>query len=495
MNRLARPLDKVFSAKGGSVYTNLADAQDKKARALSADIRAGYSIKQWVESFWKPHYLDDPNGFIFMEIAPADVALKLRSTGKNYVYPTYKSVCSVYDYMPSGSSLEYVVFNVDNSEKVAAGLQESDVIFRVVDDAMDYYVKQEGEVVTILQNLSFPNLFMKVPAILNSDIANPNMNGNMLSLLDEVLELANQFLVKGSIKVTHEFMHGFPKYWEYADNCDKCGGNGMVEAKPCTECKGTGKKLMTKVSDAKLLTYPQTKEDATVTPNVAGYVEPSKTYWEISTSDLKLLEDLMNYTLWGANPMPTTQGMSTDQQGGQKTATEIMSDIKPQSDRLHPVTESAEKRHKFILDAAVMIVINQAYPGSTVNYGKRYMLEGPDVLWEKYSKARTTGAATSVLDDLLMEYYETKFDSDPIKLAIQSKLMKVEPFVHSTVLQVKALGPSEDDYKAKLYFSEWLATLNEAVIVSKSVDELRAMLNVWVSGKVLPQPEMQLKVA
>lgn len=483
--RLIKPIDKVFSSKGGSVYYNLAN--DKKARQIAADIRSGYSIKQWIESFWKPHFLDDPNGFIFMEIAPPDLAIRLKAMGKNYVYPTYKSISCVYDYLPNGSNLEYIIFHVDNNEKKAAGIPQEQVIYRVVDDSKDYYVRQDGEEITILNQLSFDNLFMKVPAMLNSDIVNPNLNGNMLSLLDEILELANQFLLKGSIKVTHDFMHGFPKYWEYADSCDRCKGTGMIEGETCPDCKGTSKRLMTKVSDVKLLSYPQTKEDATVTPNVAGYVSPDKTYWEIATADLQLLEDLMNYTLWGANPMQKTQGMSTDKNA--KTATEIMSDVKPQSDRLHPITESAEKRHKFILDSAIQISINQNYQGATVNYGKRYMLEGPDVIWEKYQDARAKGAAMSILDDLLMEYYEAKYDSDPVKLAIQSKLMKVEPFVHLTTLQLKSLTPAEEDYKEKLYFGEWLSTLNDAMILSFSIDELKTQLKEAVSEKTLLQPE------
>jgi hypothetical protein len=172
-----------------------------------------------------------------------------------------------------------------------------------------------------------------------------------------------------------------------------------------------------------------------------------------------------------------------------------MTDVKPQSDRLTPISDSGAKRHKFILDGAVKIQIQPSYPGSSVNYGKRYMLEGPDVLWEKYQDARIKGAAASVLDDLLMEYYEAKYDSDPVKLAIQSKLMKVEPFVHITALQLKPLMPAEEDYKAKLYFSEWLATVNEAMLLSFSVEELRANLVESVKIKTLPQPEPAKPIA
>lgn len=488
-SRLMRPVDKVFSAKGGSLYYNLPEAQDKRARQLSADIRSGYSVNAWVKDFWKPHYMDDPYGLIFMEIAPTPVAARLKQQGKSFVYPTYKSITSIFDYLPNGSSLEYVVFNVDKNEKVKEGLNPDETIYRVVDDSFDYYVKCEGEEVTILTDHSFPNLFMYVPGMLNSDIPNPNRDGGVLSFFDEALELANEFLLKGSIKKTHDFMHGFPKYWEYADSCSKCNGTGFVEANECPQCKGSGKNIMTKVSDAKILNHPQTKEDPVITPNVAGYVSPDKTYWEISTTDLQMIEELMNYTLWGAGSSQKTQGMSTSQTGESKTATEIMTEIKPQSDRLNTISESAEKRHKFIIDAVIRLQITQNYGGASVNYGRRYILENPDVIWTKYSDARAKGGPTNVLDVLLNEYYDANFQNDPIGLAIAKKLMYVEPFVHMTTLQLKALSPSEEDYKAKLYFGEWLATLNDAMILSFSTEQLREMLFEAVKSKQIAQPE------
>jgi len=180
--------------------------------------------------------------------------------------------------------------------------------------------------------------------------------------------------------------------------------------------------------------------------------------------------------------------MGTDQAGQTKTATEIVNEIQPKSDRLEPISEYAECIHKFILDSIIRIQISQSYSGSSVNYGKRYMTEGPDVIWQKYSDSRAKGVAYSVLDDLLMEYYEAKYNSDPVKLAIQSKLMKVEPFVHFKVSEVKALGCSDDEYKAKLYFGEWLSTLNEAMLIAYDATQLKEMMVEYIGKKQLAAP-------
>ena len=488
-NRLSRPIDKVFSARGGSVYYNLPETQEKKARALAMDVKGGMSVSKWVNSHWTPHYKDDPYGITFIEIEEQQKAVLLYSKGKSAVYPTYKSIQCIYDYQPNGSTFEYIVFVVGNKDKVDAGFNPEDKVFRVVDDAMDYYVKQDGENVSIVTDKSIPNYFGYVPAIVNSDIPDPTREHGRLSIFDEILEVANNFLMKGSIKLTYEFLFAFPKYWQYAADCKKCNGTKYVGAEECTECKGTGKAINSFVSDSMHIKVPKDKDDAVITPDVAGYVTPPKDYYDISTHDLQLYEDMMHYTLWGASNIPKTAGTATDASGPTKTATEITNEIKPQSDRLEPISECAQKVHKFILDAVVKIQVNQSYPGASVNYGKRYMIESPDAIWDKYSKARKDGAACSVLDDLLIEYYESKYNSDPVKLAIQMKLMRVEPFVHQTVQQLKGLGAGDDDYKAKLYFGEWLSTINEAMVISMSAEDLRKSMYDYTGLRSLAAPE------
>ena len=487
-SRLGRPLDKIFTARGGSVYYNLSDETEKKARLLTQDVKDGFSVRKWVECFWKPHILDDPFGVIFLELASNKEAVKLKQQGKSFVYPTYKSIAGIYDYLPKGNRLEYIVFTVSAEEKKSAGVDVSKIIYRVVDDAFDYWVEKSGEDVAILTNHTYTNYFGEVPAMVNSDIQNPQYENCFLSPYDEIIELAEQFLLKGSIRVTHDFMHGFPKYSEFASDCNNCNGTGRKEAKECDVCNGSGKNVMTRVSDVKMLSWP-TKEDPLIMPaQVGGYISPDKTYYEIATADLQALEDAMSVTLWGSQSRLKTQGMSLTPDAA-KTATEVMDEIKPQADRLVPVSEMAEQRDKFIRDNIIRLQISMNYQGSSVNYGRRYMLEGPDVIWQKYSDARAKGAPQNVLDTLLNEYQEANYQSDPVGLAIAKKLMYVEPFVHYTASVLKGLSPDPVDYKMKLYFSEWLATQNESAIISQSVDELKASLSEYAKAKNLPETQ------
>jgi hypothetical protein len=477
MARLKRPIDKVYSARGGSIYINLSEGLDKQAMDLvsSKSLKGRKSLKEWIKDVWTAHYLDDPFGLSFVEL-----------DAEGNIYPTYKAISGIYDYLPDGVNLEYVVFEVSKLDKVKYGMKEDEKVYRVYDDAWDYIVKQEGEDVVILKNLSFPNFFGYVPGMINSDITNPEKDG-YLSIFDDVITLADEYLLTGSIRTTHKFLHGFPKYWEYADDCYTCGTTGFLEGKTCPDCKGTKKRIMTKVSDAKLLSYPQTNQDAVITPNVAGYVEPSEIFHNISTSELAALEDAMNFTIWGKSTEKQTPQVGVEGAGDNKTATQILGEVKPEESRLTPISESAEKRHKFILDSIVEVSLRQGYVeggGSSVNYGRRYMLETSDVILAKYNDAKLKGASVSVLDDLLIDYLETEYSGDPVKMAIKLKEMALEPFVHMKVAEVDASANiTAEDKAAKVYYSEWRRTVNDAMLLSFTPEMLKEQLYQYAAEK------------
>jgi hypothetical protein len=495
-SRLSRPIDKVFTAKGGSVYYNLGETQQKKAVQLSQNVAGNLSVRKWVETFWKPHMLDDPFGVVFLEILPDKEAILAKREGRSFVYPTYKPISSIYDYRTTGNKLEWVVFTLTPEERQEAGIKDDVQAYRLVDDANDYYVVREGEEIKILDFFTLDNFFGQVPGIVNSDLPDPSNEELYVSFFHDVLELAEQFLLKGSIKVTHDFLHGFPKYSEFASSCSTCKGTGVYQGVACSTCNGSGKSWITDISKVKLLSMPSSKEDAIVLPQQIGaYISPDKTFYEISTDDLHLLEDLMTFTLWGTQVKSKTSGMSI-QQETRKTATEVVDEIKPEADRLFVISEMAEKRHKFILDMIIRVQVSPTYKGSSVNYGRRYLLESPDVLWQKYSQARQQGSPLVVLDTLLNEYYDANFQSDPIELEISKKLMYVEPLVHYTAMDLTTMMIDDADYKAKLFFSEWLSQTEDAELVLNDIPTLRKSLYDYTATKKLKEPEKpELKAA
>lgn len=494
--RLGRPKDKIWSAKGGSVYYNLSEEQERRAVNLSTDVRNGYSIKEWLENVWALHCDDDPNGVLMMEVLDMRQATLAKQQGRSFVYPTYKSIMYIYDYQPKGIFLDYIAFELDSQDKIEMGFKPGDKVYRLVDDAYDYIVTVENNKVSIDTERSIINIFGMVPAVINSDIVNPLVEGSFLSMYDNVVSVADEFLRKGSIKVTSDFRNGFPKYAEYADDCARCKGHGVFDGEMCTECSGYGKAPMVYVSDTKLLPWPEDKERPIIKPSeVGGYIEPSKTYHEISVSDMIMLENIMTLTMWGVQAKIKAEGTNLNGTGDAKTATEIDNEIKPQADRLTPISKNIEKRHKFILDQLVKIQISYNYTGSSVHYGRRYMLEGPDTLWTKYLDAKEAGTSQSELDDILIDYIEAKYESNPLKIAVKVKLMKVEPFVHYTIEQVLTFKLTDQDYKEKLFYGEWLSLQSNAILYSATSIELKASLTTYAATKQLAEAPVITPVA
>lgn len=473
--RLSRPIDKIFSAKGGSTHYNLSREDERRAMRYVSNLPDGGNVRDWVRHQWLPKYLSDPNGVIFLEIEQESKYRESVKKGVSAVYPTYISSSAIHSYGLTGNAVEWIIIEFSDRELQSIGVKTSGKAFRVVDDAFDLLVIWENQSIRVIKEHSYRNHFGYVPAILCSDIPHHQFGDLRKSFFDEVLDLAEQFLLKGSIKITHDFMHGFPKYWEYADDCNVCDGSGMKGGEDCEACGGKGKLPMLRVSDVKILRPPADKNDPVIAPDVAGYVEPSKTYWEIATADMKILEEVATATLWGSGAIKPDV---------KKTATEIMADLQPEADRLHGISEYAEIVHGFIVDGIIRIMINRNYPGSLISYGRRYLLEKPDELWKQYLNAKLQKAPVSALNALYDEFVDSECAADPMRAALKKKMARVEPFFHKTAAEVQSMGLDQVDLFAKLYYSDWINRQSNSKLLADTADELRKSLYEFASQKI-----------
>lgn len=464
-SRIHRNEDKIFSAKGGSVFYNVPESQKKFFVSQLQNIYNGFSARSWTENFAKTYLHIDPMGVILMEV------------GNNVTYPTYKSTTSIYDYQLKGREVEYLILTTKEPNE-----------YRVIDDQFDKIVKYEGEVVTTKQSETFFNYFGKVPAIVISDILKQNTE-YYTSPDDEIIEIANEFLREASVKSIFKLKHGFPKAWQYVSVCQSCKGTGLKGGEDCTTCNGSGRSVVKDSSEVITLPIPEDTQ-ATIAPNIAGYVSPDIEGWDKMTDELRLLENQMHNTYWGVEPLQQTTGPNNQPI---KTATEIADNNQPIYARLSKMSKWAEGIEKFITDLVGQFYLNSSYKGCSISYGTRYGIEGPDTIFLKYQDARLKGAPDSVLDALLLEYYESKYSTNNMELAKQVKLMKVEPFIHLTVSQAKNIIPSPVDYNKKLYYLEWLNTLPENEVIIKSTADLVKSLSDYASTKEIPKPDPIIK--
>lgn len=459
-SRLLRPVDKVFCARGGGRYYKLPTTEQEKAFDQQLlDVENGYSSKKWVETFWKPRYHDDPMGLVFMEV------------GKNEVYPTYKAITDIFDYKPDGRKLEYVVFRTEDPQ-----------VFRIVDDTYDMTYKVEGEKVKKVGE-TYNNYFGYVPGLIISDIPKAGFEDLYASPVDPIVELADEYLRDGSIRNVYKFKHGFPKSWKYREMCGDCKGTGARGSNPCTTCNGTGKKLDSSVSEIMVLDWP-TANDQVIAPNVAGYITPALDYLKYAREELTYLEDLMNKTHWGSSQVAPLKN------GNPETATGRFIDAQPVNERLASYADAAEKIEKFIVDAIGQFTYQTEYKGCTITYGRRFLVEGPDVLWKKYEDSRKSGAPLSILDEQLKEYLESKFQANTMELQKYLRMMRIEPFPHMTVDEVSKIV-SGVELARKAYFTEWAGTVREVDWLVKKDVELKDSLTEFASKRyvaAIPAP-------
>lgn len=471
--RINRPTDKVFSAKGGSAYYNLGEAATRKMKDYVSNIVDGYNIKQWLEVFWMPAMGYDPMGVIMMEM-----------DGDGNPYPTYKSIMDIFEYKLRGRDLEYIIFKLDskilpvisNSESgtptpqghgdqrleaaVKAGEGTANDLYRIVDDVSDRIVKFSNGSLVDVEGESYPNYWMKVPASIISGIYDPVLS-MFISSEDSIVELADQFLREGSVKNIIMNYHAFPKAWEYQSACPECKGTKVLGGKECDSCKGTGVKSKSYPEDTIRIPIPLSTDQPKLAPDLGGYITPPIDGINLYVEQLRLLEDIMFTTKWGTHVDSDPKG-----KGGSETATGKFIDAQPINDKLNKYSDAAEMMETFITDRIGEILFGQSYVGASITYGRRFLIETPDQIWDKLQSARKDGAPTAALMDLYNDYLQARYSSNAMEMTKMLKLAKIEPLPFVKFEEFGRLQTFPDIIlRRKWWFEGWMNSKTDPEIL------------------------------
>lgn len=520
-SRTLQQEEMVFTARGGSAHFNLTGSQEKELKMLLDDVDYELSLHKWVRNFALNAYRADPMGLIFMEVEQLfETDGKLIPTPK--CYPTYKSIDNIYDYEPNGRKLEYVCFHLNVQDLLNFGIndpdytqvpqlqQTSDVnvvmkdqnkrvpYYRFVDDTNDVIVKlTDGKTVTIVTNMEqknpIPNPWKQVPAFIISDLICFDDPTCFASPLEFTVELADCFLFDRSVRDLQKKYHGFAKAVEPLLKCPTCAGIGNVKGDPCPDCtppgmnQGIGYKLKTKISDvAKFpLDIFETAQRFDFR-NIFGYVTPDIESWEKQDSSLRDIEDLIYYTYWGvSNPnKPTVKGGKD----GPETATKTVMNLQPKYARLNVTADWAEDCENKIANLIGQFWIQENYNGSSICFGRNYILETAQDVLDQYFDMRAKGVSDEVMDAQMERYYQVLYQSSPIDLAKFMKLLYVNPAPHLDKTDMKNLAPTEQDYWEAYYFGEWYKSLEDAYIIDpkNTIAKLKSELTAYVKAKNIP---------
>jgi hypothetical protein len=464
---LLRPVDKVFSANGGSKLLNTKTEQSNKILSEKlSNLVEGYPVRKWIEQVQSNKYYTDPSGVCFFEWEGVET------------YPTFKNINSIRNYESDGRQIEWILFEPEKRID-AKGVELPGDFYRFVDDEKDYLIYVVDEHFTIIEDETFDNPWGYVPAFTNSNISDSTLSYH-ISPIDSVIELADHYLRTNSVKNIYEFLHGYPIFWAYVEPCRTCDGTGLYDGKTCHTCNGDGHTFTKDVSDIIKLKPPRTTDEPQLAPDVAGYVQPDLDVWREQREELDWLWGLMHFSMWGT---------AQQDQAENETATAAFIDVQPVNDRLNKFADAFEQTEKLVTDILGDFYLLENYNGASINYGRRFLVEPPDIIWKKYITAKKDGAPKVSLDYLLTQYYQSEFKDDVEGLITAQKGIKIEPFIHSTSAEINLLPVMNEDKLAKFYFNEFWRSLKQQDIILKDVEVLKAEFETYLMTKKVETKE------
>lgn len=457
----------VFTASGGSVNIDIKSEEIKqKINSHIKSFKGQKSLKKYLSEVLFTLLDTDPNGVILIEY-----------DGDKKIEPYYKSINDIRYYKSNGQIVDVILFE----PKTVIKDKLTFTVWRLIDDKKDWYVVQSNQSYSVVENKTFDHPF-GVPPVVIIGATTKMGKENRISSIDPVVELSKDYARDKSIKTIYKFQHGFPRHWRYVQECRTCHGVGKIGDKVCGSCDGKGHIQRGDVTDTMTLALPRDKEDALVAPNVEGFVSPDLATWERFNTELELFENTVHNTLWGTEKVT---------QGGNETATGRFIDVQPVINKLNDFADYAEWVNNKLLDFIVSWAMNKPTQGMvSVSYGRRFIIEGSDVILDKYEKARTSGVNNTVLDKLLDEFILAKYHNNEYMLSLMQKKRMVEPYIHQSIDQVFNIFGAKEANKKVLFENFW-----EECDKNKDVEILKIEFNDYYNEKTAPTELTEIQKA
>lgn len=482
VTRLLQPMDRVFTAKGGVRAYYLPENKEEEFADYLDNVRKGMSMKEWMQNVSFKAYLCDPMSLMFTEI------------GKDgNPYPTYKSTEAIYCYLLNGRTPEAVCFALSDEEIKALVKQniipepENDAtIYRIVDGLQDIIGSYSAKVFT--RHYSSKHGFKGVPGLITSDIL--AYDGKTYeSPLMPVIELIAEYFDGDADKALYKKAQLHPREWSIVLDCPKCEGEKIRGGEDCDHCNGTGIQPHLKIADRINVVIGEDGKAAVPTPP-GGYYSAPVEPWDKIKEDLAFIEMQCENTLYEKRGQNKVTGPQV--KDAEVTATGEIMQEKSKEPKLKKISKWGAGTEKKLTDWIKQIKY-RSNTDSTVVWGDRYLHGTVDELAIEYHNMVKNGAPAAFLDSMLLDILEAKFETNPLELAKQKKLIYVEPYVHYRIEQVAVWAIDDKVKLRKIYFPEWLNTMTNMDITNPKNTEtvLLAMLDKYIAekGYSMPEPE------
>ena len=383
-SRVLEPRSNVFSASGSSKEIDIKGKNDeKKFFEHMKEFRGNKSITKYLSDYFFELLDVDPNGLLMLEFIKGED-----------IWPTYKSIDDIRFYHSDGQNIHVVIYEPVKVVKLGQVFMK----WRIVDAETDWCILQNGETFMEIPDLTFKHPFGDVPAIILSDFQKLGTELR-LSPLFSVEELSKDYARDKSILTLYKFLNGFPIHWRYSQQCQACRGTGKTgqEGNSCQHCNGKGILGKNDVTDIMDVPTPRDNEDVKLAPDLAGFVSPDLETWKQYNADQVMFEDKIHNTIWGTKKVRENQN---------ETATGRFIDIQPVINKLNDFSDNVEWVHNQLANWVLRWVKNNPLTTDKFfrSYGRGFIIEGPDVILERYQTAQKDGNNWTILDKIFGEY-------------------------------------------------------------------------------------------
>jgi hypothetical protein len=468
--RIFQPIENIYYATGGIKEYEIEDVQlKKKYISKIATIRDGKTLSEWVQNKGIQIFNTDPNGLIFLEY---------NTQNEIDVYPTYKSINSVRYYESHGQKVEFVLFE--------PYVKDKKYLYRIVDDVWDRTFIKDGNTWTLNSELSFKHPFGECPALVCSNVSYVG-HKEKLPAINNIIGIAKEIARDQSILTLYKIFKGLPLFWKVVQMCGDCQGSGKSGDERCGTCNGHGKYVgKNDVTDVIEVPLPEGDEKLLTGDNIGGYLSPDIDTWKKLEETIDRLEEKMYKSHWG-----TSFGMRVNG-NVEKTATEVIFDKQPFENQLNKYADFAE-HIEWKLSEWILNLYDQQKEKKlskiTINLGRRYIIEGYDVLLERYELAVKYQSNSVILDKLFEEFLYSKFRNNPIDLQISLAKAKAEPYLHYTIKDVlEVFGNIEA--QRKILFQKYWQTITDF----SNIDKIRKDFDLWFESNKVIIPVQQTNI-
>lgn len=421
-----RPVDKIFSAKGGSLDINLNNPEKLEIlkNFINSNFYKGHTLNEYIEKIWANYGIwIDPLGITYIEINQNTNLPEV-----SYISLSDNQFINYHDIsFTSFDSIDYIIFN--------KGLYENNKIkynlFEVVDDYRIVQVlqqKNDKNKITILSETQIINMFGQVPAVFNSNkLCKQNIN-LFDSYCAESFIIADNYLNDFADYRIYKKKVGIPKIWEFKTYCSACGGTKHNELnETCQACEGTGYENERNLTD--IIRVDLLKNDT------INYIPPAGAVTLPTDIQTQMLSELdkMQYeifdTIWG-------HGTSVSKEKNNTTAFEIATRNENQISKL----KSIDRNKCLVIEKIITLLGSFYFQNQFKNVICRpatsYIINSGSESLMVYFEAKKNKANNVILDKLYKDYLASEFQNDILSFERYTKLLAVNPSPHNEITEL-----------------------------------------------------------